>query len=119
VERLTVLRQPAPSRQPFASPDRANAFQEENKMKNYKEVIPEIKNKLIIFSVEATGRIGNKARQFLERILPTPASGIPRYKALLKNIETIIMKHNARMVINSLEASLKINLAPFTLTSFK
>ena len=101
-------------------PDRANAFQEEIKMKNYKDVVPEINDKIIIFSVEATGRIGIKARQFLERLLPTPASGIPRYKALLKNIETTIMKHNARMVINSLEAiDNKIIVAPFTPISFK
>ena len=56
---------------------------------------------IIIFSIEATGRIGPKAKQTLERILPTPSSGIPRYKALLKDIETIIMKYNSRMFYNT------------------
>ena len=80
--------------------DKANMFQEKFKIKNYEEVNPSILNKLIIFSIEATGRIGPQAHKFLENILPKPKSGIPTYKQMLKEFECIITKQNAIMSKN-------------------
>ena len=95
--------------------DRANIFQESTKIANYEEVTPSIMNNLLIFSIEATGRIGPNASKFLSNILPTPKSGILPYKQLLKEFECIIVKHNAMMYTNIIDSKINHNNPTFTL----
>ena len=56
----------------------------------------------IIFSTEATGRIGYRAKSFLDKLLPASSSNSPRYKSLLKQLESICMKFNAQMIYKRL-----------------
>ena len=64
---------------------------------------------LLIFSIEATGRVGPKASKFLSNILPTPKSGIIPYKQMLKQFECIIIKQNAMMCNNILSSKINNN----------
>ena len=97
--------------------DKANIFQENSKISNYNEVTPSIINNLLIFSLEATGRVGPKASKFLCSILPTPKSGIIPYKQMLKQFECIIVKQNAMMYNNIIDIKSNNNNTILNLTN--
>jgi hypothetical protein len=82
--------------------NKANDHQEKVKRMDYINVVPSVLQRLLIFSTEATGRIGSRAKSFLDKLLPASSSNSPRYKSLLKQLESICMKFNAQMIYKRL-----------------
>jgi hypothetical protein len=95
--------------------DVANIHQEKIKRRDYVNVTPSVLNRLLIFSIEATGRIGPRATLFLDKLFLASSSKLCRYKSLLKQIESVVMKFNAKMIYNRFVKSEKLTLPPLKL----
>ena len=75
-----------------------NVFREEEKKKKYSDTIPNIvaTNMFVPFAVEATGRLGPRALDYLFELFPKDTRGFSKAVPLIKQISTIVSRHNAR-----------------------
>ena len=56
----------------------------------------------LVLKLRPVGRIGSRAKSFLDKLLPASSSNSPRYKSLLNQLESICMKFNAQMIYKRL-----------------
>ncbi len=75
-----------------------NVLREVDKITKYSRTRPNIVagNMFVPFAVEATGRLGPRALDYLFELFPRDTRGFSKAVPLIKQIGTIVSRHNAR-----------------------
>ena len=84
-------------------PNSTNLFREKEKCRLYASTcainIVE-RNLFVPFAIESTGKIGNRAQQYLLDLFPPDARGFSKATPIMKQIGIIICKYNAQAILH-------------------